>query len=117
MDSQLLEQVLPTLNETNLNESAGIGGNANMWVKFPLNSKSDSTVSMDVPVDWNQSGPPASGPLVHVQADINGDGQLSTLVGYDDWVSLQYNFLGTANFQAVIPTAASIDPGDFARGI
>ncbi len=95
-------QVLPPLNEQNLNDSAGIGGIPDDWVLYPLTQKqtlhSAQVYLESVPIDWAQSGVPSS----HAIADINNDGSYETLQGYDDWANLQFNFLGSPYFQGEI---------------
>jgi len=83
------EQALPPLNELDLNESAGIGGNPSLWVEYPIGSGNVVPQGGQTGVDWNQNGT-ISGPLVHVQQDINGatdqngNPVYTTLYGYND---------------------------------
>jgi len=101
---------LPTLDESNLNESLGIQGPANdATVYGPLdwNATSDKWEGFvkpsDGPIDWNRNG------IIEgsVERNINDfrpvfeglqDDTLEVLEGYDDWANLSYNFRGTPDF-------------------
>jgi uncharacterized protein DUF4114 len=96
-------QLLPTLNETSLDECVGIGGGLGFG-----------------PVDWNRNAllqgvtdcvPPNN---TNVAADVNGDGGAlaPAITGFDDWSNLVYDFRLNANFVNGVssPVADEVDP-------
>jgi hypothetical protein len=88
-------QAFPTLNEASLTESAGIGGFAGLTEGIlPTSTTSiPPTFSQFVletgAVDWNGNGNTTD---TGVSVDINNDGTIGTLVGYNDWPNLVYSF-------------------------
>ena len=99
-------QLLPTLNESALDESFGVGG-ASGYVVFGVGGVA-RVASAAGPIDWNNNGSLTS----PVTADVNSiltrpDGQpltgcgpspSETLVGHDDWAALRYDFRTAADF-------------------
>jgi len=100
---------LPDLNETNLDETVGIGGpNGNQTVYGPVtwnateNKWNVFVASSQGPIDWNTNGNPTDN---RVQTSVNnftaldyGDNILGILTGYDDWANIMYSFRGTPEF-------------------
>ena len=88
---------LPTLDESNLNEAAGIGGASNTTV--PVGPRPMMVVNENGPVDWNRDGDTWD---TGVRADINiSNGQV--LTGYNDWSALWYRLSGDPYFDDGIP--------------
>ncbi|MCX7688372.1 MAG: hypothetical protein N2045_10415 [Fimbriimonadales bacterium] len=79
--------VFNALDETNLNEAAGIGGHAGHRV--PIGGRDGRLVPESGPVDWNSDGDTAD---AGVRMDANGDGSFTVLQGYDDWANLDLPF-------------------------
>jgi hypothetical protein len=82
--SRLLRRDTPPLNERNLDETAGVGPTVHpsdyiqcccpaLTVGFGLASG---------PLDWNNNGTATD---TGVSAEINNDGNLSILKGFNDW--------------------------------
>ena len=119
---------LPTLNETDLDEDAGVGGSPGRFTiygapgdptKGITNGAADRAVFVkpaNGPIDWNGNGGATN---LHVIADINyfadtvdtnRDGHADVLVdinspspnqslaGFDDWQNLVYNFRTSPDF-------------------
>jgi hypothetical protein len=91
---------LPTLTESNLNESAGIGGAAGDQTAF--GPPTTQVVGAGGPIDWNRNGVSTN---TGVAADINNLGPSSgcggagtVLTGNDDWANLRYDFQNTTDF-------------------
>lgn len=84
---------LPSLNETSLLESAGIGGSAGDFTAFGP-PPTQNNVNASGAIDWNVDGDTAD----TVSRDINnlgpgcGPGPGQTLTGYNDWANIGYNF-------------------------
>lgn len=102
------EQALPPLNETGLVESDGIDGNPNVWLPYPIPPDSLLFVPKDIPlvheaggVDWNKANGITPLPI-EVQADINNDGHITTLAGFEDWSHLQYGFVDSYFYQGQV---------------
>lgn len=104
---------LPTLDESSLDETAGIGGPPGVTVHFRPEYEGPETevgnvnltpgqnirvlVPASGPVDWDLDG---SNVETGVAKDLNDDGATTTLESHDDWASLQYNHRATADFGA-----------------
>ena len=85
---------LASLNETNLNEAAGIGdGTDTAFWRCP-NASIRSAVG-NGPLDWNCDNDTVDN---GVNNDINGDGLTNTLTGFDDWNNLLFDFQRTGDF-------------------
>jgi len=85
---------LASLDETNLNEPAGIGdGTDTAFFRCP-----NGTISSGVgngPLNWNCDGDTLD---TMVMNDINGDTLTNTLTGFDDWSNLLLDFQRTGSF-------------------
>jgi hypothetical protein len=82
---------LPTLNESNLSDSAGIGSGASGFaVGHQCPGAAPGTIvtvaAGSGPIDWACDGKTNETGL---SVDVNGDGTLSQLVGFDDWKNLK----------------------------
>jgi uncharacterized repeat protein (TIGR01451 family) len=86
--------VLATLNEANLNEPAGIGDGTDTAIFRCPGGTLRSGVG-NGPLDWNCDGDTTD---TMVSNDINGEGGLTTLTGYDDWSNLLYDFQRDPSF-------------------
>jgi len=106
---------LPTLNESALSESLGLGSAATGYGTSHYCSSSKSYVSVSNaagPIDWNCNGTIDPGTVAY---DIDGDNPSqttpsSTLAPYDDWPNLVYNggLIGHGN-QVTLPPEAPPD--------
>jgi hypothetical protein len=109
--------VLPTLTESSLIESSGIGGPSNEQTIYgitPIPSPLPSPLPFgfttarispaNVPLDWNGNGTTDISPVLNMDVNRMIGGGCSTatpgetLTGYDDWSNLKYNFISTYNF-------------------
>lgn len=88
------DATLPTLDESSLMESAGLGAGNNAVVYFLDGMSNDAFAPGTGAADWSGNGSIDGSP---VSADINGDGAISTLTGWNDWAHL------TVAFQCVDP--------------
>ncbi|HZL37389.1 MAG TPA: Calx-beta domain-containing protein, partial [Tepidisphaeraceae bacterium] len=79
---------LASLNENTLVESAGIGGIPGNW---ELVGPSGTRILTSGAVDWN-GNKVIDANTVTSSIDLNNDGTLSTITGYNDWANLQYYF-------------------------
>lgn len=82
--------VLPTLNESALNEAVGLHSPAASpyrakWI-CPNFSQAVSPGTANGPLDWNCDGSAAG----TVSTDVNGDGSLHNLAGWNNWGTLVY---------------------------
>jgi uncharacterized repeat protein (TIGR01451 family) len=85
---------LVDLNETNLNEPAGIGdGTDTAFFRCP-NGTTGSGVGNSA-LDWNCDGDTID---ASISNDINGDGILSILNGFNDWANLKLDFQNSGSF-------------------
>jgi hypothetical protein len=91
--------VLPTLDENNLSEPAGVGGSPDLDTAF-------GPPPLDVwpaggAIDWNHDNDSTD---TGVSVDINNKGTKgckgtgSVFVGFDDWANLVYDFRGSGDF-------------------
>ncbi|MBI1741614.1 DUF11 domain-containing protein [Candidatus Acetothermia bacterium] len=94
-------EALPTLDENNLNELAGIGGPAGRLAVYGVNGQA-FTAPADGPIDWNLNGTGST----PVQADINyiassgcGPSPGQQLAGFEDWNHLDFNFRDSVFFK------------------
>jgi hypothetical protein len=104
---------LPTLDEDDLSEPAGIGGPAGAFTA--IGPPPMFEVPASIPLDWNENGFPTD---LHVHRDINNRGPGSgcegagkVLTGFDDWSHIHYGFRDTADFAdgAHASAAASVE--------
>ncbi len=101
-------EVLPTLDESSLDENAGIGGAAGVTVPVgPLRLNGlPWIVSESGPVNWNHNGNWDTGVnadinyvRANVPADDGGPSPGQVLTGHNDWPVLWYRLSGHSNFQ------------------
>ena len=87
---------LPTLLESSLNESAGVGSSdPDLEILYWDMSGNEYIGESSGSVDWNNNGIIDSG---LVSADINHDGSTGdTILGGEDWSHLNYGFYSNAN--------------------
>jgi CSLREA domain-containing protein len=90
-----------TLDETNLDETKGIGGEPGAWIVAGVGSGPTDAIVLEVgPVDWSQGDANGDGIKNNdtgVSANVNrADG--TTLIGHDDWSNLQFSFLENPRF-------------------
>ena len=116
------DKACPTLNELDLNESAGINCGGNDIAAFrpdPLTTSCPSLVLAPAtgPVDWNCDGKIEP----HVKAEINwmdaykpGNNFIvdyyQNLTGFDDWAEVHACIASNCSFDASIPHVLSSDP-------
>jgi len=111
---------MPTLNEANLDELAGLGGANWDWSarstdtgnSVPKYKYAPTAVNTALQVDWDDSGDFNRS----VQANVNyyprydyNSGASEVLHGYDDWSNLVFNFTESGNFRASFD---KVDTGD-----
>jgi hypothetical protein len=89
-------EILPPLNESSLNESAGVGSSdPNLMVLFMDLNGNEYVAESSGPVDWNHNGSIDGG---NVSIDIDHDGDSTTvMVGGEDWSMLNYGFYSNQN--------------------
>lgn len=82
------------LNEGALSEPAGVptampAGSGTRWKVLRNGEEIEKLANVaDGPIDWNDDGAIAQTPVAE---DINGDKELTTLLGHDDWKAIVYN--------------------------
>jgi hypothetical protein len=108
------QQALPSLDETNLDENAGISAGTADITGFvcPGPDFTQGAGAGVGPIDWNCNGNPTESGIA---ADINVDLVLSVLTGFDDWSAVKYEFQCTAGGSANGPQ--QLDPGALEPGI
>ncbi len=79
------------LNENSLDECAGVNVGPGAGLGFGR---------VDFNGDTNFNGATCAPPSANVSFDINGEGGISALNGFDDWSNIFYAFQGLANFGA-----------------
>jgi len=91
------KSVLPTLNENSLSEFAGIGDGFDITRYFCPGAGSPNATAIGFGLtDWNCNG--SISLFSSVSANINGDGGLGSLAGFNDWARLKLNFQDTSDF-------------------
>ena len=88
---------LNDLTESTLNEPAGIGNGTDNTRYFCPGAAATTIGAGNGAIDWNCDGD--GGTDASVSVDINGDGVLSTLTGFDDWDNLKLDFQNTGDFE------------------
>jgi CSLREA domain-containing protein len=101
---------LPDLDETDLDEAAGIGGSAGESTFLGPNP--GRLVSAAGPADYNRDGDTTD---KHVRADLNGFGAVcygpgNLLHGYDDWANLVFDFAHTEGFADQALVTIPVEP-------
>jgi uncharacterized repeat protein (TIGR01451 family) len=97
---------LPDLVENNLNEPAGIG-NGTDNTSFRCPSGVTTTQPGNGPIDWDCDG---NNTQTGVSRDVNRDGLLGTLTGYNDWANLKYDFQNSRDFEDGVHTTMHTEP-------
>lgn len=102
--------LLPSLNESTLNETIGLSGvpeAANYGTRYSL-SGTQLVVNSLAAIDWNNDGDSTDNP---VAIDINRNSVLNTLVGQDDWDNIAFNggAVGHLGEQIELPLDTSSD--------
>lgn len=85
---------LPTLDENNLSEAAGLGDGTDNTVFFCPDGTTRAGTGMGA-VDWNCDGDTADSGLM---LDINNEGGRTMLFGFNDWANLRYDFQSSPDF-------------------
>ena len=93
---------LTSLDETVLNEAAGIGGPTGRRTTYGLDGL-PVTVTADASIDWDGDGDATEFPVSNLDINrIDSAGCTASpdqvLAGYDDWDNLLYSFQGFGNF-------------------
>ncbi len=102
---------LPTLDETHLDERAGIAAGTTDITTYVCPDFTPMSGAGTGPIDWNCNGNPTE---TDVSADVNADGSppaftsTTLLTGHADWPNLVYKFQCNAQGSANAPT-----PGRF----
>jgi PKD repeat protein len=86
---------LPDLNENNLSEPAGVG-NGSDFTRYVCPSGGTATGPANGAVNWNCDSDSLDTGLA---VDINGDGILGILTGFNDWAHLRFNLQSTGDFE------------------
>ncbi|RIK75437.1 MAG: hypothetical protein DCC67_15305 [Planctomycetota bacterium] len=102
---------LNALNENQLNEAAGLGGDPGTAVPVNLPAFDAGTaplklVAMSGEADFNQNSPLKD--TAPYQMDINGDSKFRTLTDHNDWSAIKYEFRAAPGFAD--GTHASAEP-------
>ena len=79
------DETLPPLDEHNLDETAGIGPTLHPTAYIYWCCQFQGFALAGGPLDWNTNGTATD---TGVSADLNNDGFLSTLKGFDDWAEV-----------------------------
>lgn len=79
------DETLPPLDEHNLDETAGIGPTLHPNDYILWCCQFNGFAPANGPIDWNQNGTATD---THLSGDINNDGQLTVLKGFDDWAEV-----------------------------
>jgi len=106
--------VVAALNENSLSEPAGVGRSCppGLWTFIQA---MNLLVRTGTPIDYNKDGNKVG---IRVATDLNGDAAPSTLVGYDDWARILYNFRtipAGASGAAAGVNVTGITPPEFGR--
>jgi hypothetical protein len=91
------KSVLPVLNENSLSEFAGIGDGFDITRYFCPGATSPNATAIGLGLtDWNCNG--FISLFGSVSANVNGDGGLGSLTGFNDWARLKLNFQDTSDY-------------------
>jgi len=106
--------VVAALNENGLSEPAGVGRSCppGLWTFIQA---MNLLVRTGTAIDYNKDGNKVG---IRVATDLNGDAAPSTLVGYDDWARILYNFRtipAGASGAAAGVNVTGITPPEFGR--
>jgi hypothetical protein len=80
-------EALPTLDESALNENAGINAGTADITSYVCPDLTVALGAASGPIDWNCNGD-AGEPSI--AADVSAEGKLTPLTGYDDWANLKF---------------------------
>jgi hypothetical protein len=106
--------IVAALNENSLSEPAGVGRSCPPGLLTFINAM-NLLVRTGTPIDYNKDGNKVG---IGVARDLNGDAAPSTLVGYDDWAKILYNFRTVsagASGAAAGANVTGITPPEFGR--
>jgi hypothetical protein len=106
--------IVAALNENSLSEPAGVGRSCPPGLLTFINAM-NLLVRTGTPIDYNKDGNKVG---IGVARDLNGDAAPSTLVGYDDWAKILYNFRTVsagASGAAAGVNVTGITPPEFGR--
>ena len=103
--------VLPTLNESALDETVGLSGvaeAANYGTRYFPPTGPDQIASSLNAIDWNNDGDALD---TSVAVDVNRDGRLTPLTSYDDWDNIIFDGGSVGHLGEVIelPTSTPSD--------
>jgi hypothetical protein len=79
------DETLPPLDERNLDETAGIGPTLHPTDYISWCCQFTGFTLASGPIDWNDNGEATD---TGVMGDINNDGQLTVLTGFNDWAEV-----------------------------
>lgn len=82
---------LPTLDESNLDETVGLNGGGLLTgytTSYYCPNGSTQTVAADGPIDWNCDGDDTD---TGIQVDLNDDGNINSLSSQNDWDSIVFD--------------------------
>lgn len=82
---------LPTLDESNLDETVGLNGGGLLTgytTSYYCPDGSTQTVAADGPIDWNCDGDDTD---TGIQVDLNDDGNINSLSSQNDWDSIVFD--------------------------
>ncbi len=103
---------LGTLTESNLDETAGVIGapppRDRDIVQYDCLGYGPYLGPAHGSIDWNCDSVFSAG----VSADLNSDGSLTDLGGYNDWISLRYDFQCEPAFANGTPPPPYVTPGE-----
>jgi hypothetical protein len=98
-------ETLPTLNEANLSEPAGVGYTGTRWTAWGVPGNSYRAAPAQGPLDFNGNGVKTD---IGVVSDLNNLGPASicpqqaspgqSLVGFDDWAHISLNFRNSVDY-------------------
>lgn len=100
-------RALPDLDETDLDEGRGIGADSDDLTTYNCPDTTPVAGNAAAPIDWNCNGDAGE---AGVAADVNADGTLGTLTGWDDWPRLLLTFQCTAAGSIAGPPPPSVVP-------
>jgi hypothetical protein len=100
---------LPVLDETSLNEPAGLGAGATGYgTRYSCSGSQQVVLNASGPIDWNCSGVITE---TGISAYINDDSATNSLSGYNDWANLKLKggAIGLAGITPDLPMTTPVD--------